>query len=202
MEDKSDSRPKRDGVRCGNAVTLWPGREKWKLPEGVIHEKTLLWLQRQETQGQRRQNALRVWNRTWSRAGVGTEGGWPAGRPVPTWRIPTTRAFQGNAAAEPSEHGCFVLSFYPQGNGGLAQQIRNAFRTKFNYTYLFLPFVYFLYLTMKANKNCIYEIYTEKCKMKWDNKIINWIHKKQDMPLETTELLLSNYLLQRTVWLL
>ena len=139
------------GVRCGNALarkSLWPGHEKWKLPEGVIHEKTLLWLQRQETRGQRRQNVLRVWNGTWSRAGVGTEGGCPAGRPVPTWRIPTTRAFQGNVAAEPSEHGCFIIPFYPQGNGGPAKQIRNAFRTKFNYTYLFLSFLYFLYLTM------------------------------------------------------
>ena len=85
---------------------------------------------------------------TWETRRMTAEGGCPAGRPVPTWRIPTTRAFQGNVAAEPSEHGCFIIPFYPQGNGGPAKQIRNAFRTKFNYTYLFLSFLYFLYLTM------------------------------------------------------
>ena len=133
---------------CGCDVEMhitWPGCEKWKLPECVTREKTLLWLKRQEARCQQRQNVPRVWNGTWSRAG-GTEASCPAGWPVPTRRIPTTRAFQASVAAEASEHGCFISPFYTRGNGGPAKQIRNAFRTKFNYMYLFLPSLYFLYL--------------------------------------------------------
>lgn len=136
-------------VWWGNAVNLWPGHERWKLPECVIHEKTLLWPQRQETRCQRRQHVLRVWNGTWSRAGGWGCRGWlPSWTAYPNTENPTTRAFQGNVAAETSEHGCFITPFYTHGNGGPAKQTRNAFRTKFNCTYLFLPSLYFLYLTM------------------------------------------------------
>lgn len=80
--------------------------------------------------------------------GGGSRGWLPSWTANPNTENATTRAFQGNVAAETSECGCFITPFYTHGNGGPAKHIRNAFRTKFNCTYLFLPSLYFLYLTL------------------------------------------------------